>query len=171
MVCNNKLILESHVILYVFWMVWKVEVICQCTEYKNKRRSQGVACRCHRVIFFKWGTFGNLGSAKLFVSFNCINNACWSLYVICSYFPVVHSIVVDCLHRGATIEENISGYELCPSSSRFIFILIWVGVNTICRRSWYIAAHVWKIYDFKIEVVPLVINFSTELTTVVKFEV
>jgi hypothetical protein len=21
-------------------------------------------------------------------------------------------------------------------------------VNTICRRSWYIAAHVWKIYDY-----------------------
>jgi hypothetical protein len=41
-------------------------------------------------------------------------------------------------------------------------------VNTICRRGWYIAAHVWKIYDFKIEVVPLIINFSTELTTVVK---
>jgi hypothetical protein len=37
--------------------------------------------------------------------------------------------------------------------------------------SWYIAAHVWKIYDFKIEVVPLIINFSTELTSVVKFEV
>jgi hypothetical protein len=30
---------------------------------------------------------------------------------------------------------------------------------------------VWKIYDFKIEVVPLIINFSTGLTTVVKFEV
>jgi hypothetical protein len=44
-------------------------------------------------------------------------------------------------------------------------------VNNICRRSWYIAAHFWKIYDFKIEVVPLIINFSTELTTVVKFEV
>jgi hypothetical protein len=41
-------------------------------------------------------------------------------------------------------------------------------VNTICRRSWYIAAHDWKIYDFKIEVVSLIINFSTELTTVVK---
>jgi hypothetical protein len=25
-------------------------------------------------------------------------------------------------------------------------------VNTICRRSWYITAHNWKIYDFKIEV-------------------
>jgi len=25
---------------------------------KNRRRSQGVACRCHQVIFFKWGTFG-----------------------------------------------------------------------------------------------------------------
>jgi hypothetical protein len=44
-------------------------------------------------------------------------------------------------------------------------------INTICRRSWYIAAHIWKIYDFKIEVVPFIINFSTELTTVVKFEV
>jgi hypothetical protein len=44
-------------------------------------------------------------------------------------------------------------------------------VNTICRRSWYIVAHVWKMYDFKIEVVPFIINFSTELTTVVKFEV
>ena len=31
-------------------------------------------------------------------------------------------------------------------------------VNTICRRSWYIAAHVWKIYDFNIEVVPFIIN-------------
>jgi hypothetical protein len=25
-------------------------------------------------------------------------------------------------------------------------------VNTIRRRNWYIAAHIWKIYDFKIEV-------------------
>ena len=45
------------------------------------------------------------------------------------------------------------------------------GVNTICRRSWYIAAYIWKIYDFKIEVVPFIINFCTDLTTVVKFEV
>jgi hypothetical protein len=44
-------------------------------------------------------------------------------------------------------------------------------VNTICRRSWYIAAHIWKIYDFKIEVVPFILNLSTDLTTVVKFEV
>ena len=46
-----------------------------------------------------------------------------------------------------------------------------LDVNTICRRSWYVAAHIWKIYDFKIEVVPFIINISTELTTVVKFEV
>ena len=44
-------------------------------------------------------------------------------------------------------------------------------VNTICRRSWYIAAHIWTIDDFKIEVTPFIINFTTELTTVVKFEV
>jgi hypothetical protein len=41
-------------------------------------------------------------------------------------------------------------------------------VNTICRRSYYFAAHIWKIYDPKIEVVPFIINFSTDLTTVVK---
>ena len=44
-------------------------------------------------------------------------------------------------------------------------------VNTICRKSWYIAAHIWKIYDFKIEIIPFIINFSTELITVVKSEV
>ena len=31
-------------------------------------------------------------------------------------------------------------------------------VDTICRRSWYIAAHIWKIYNFKIEVVPFIIT-------------
>jgi hypothetical protein len=35
-------------------------------------------------------------------------------------------------------------------------------VNTICRRSWYIAAHAWKIYDFKIEVVPLLRGTSDQ---------
>ena len=38
-------------------------------------------------------------------------------------------------------------------------------VNTICRRSWYIAAHIWKIYDFKIEVVPLIINILYDHNT------
>ena len=37
-------------------------------------------------------------------------------------------------------------------------------VNTICRRSWYIAAHVWKIYDYKIEVVPFIINLVLSWT-------
>ena len=40
--------------------------------------------------------------------------------------------------------------------------------STICRRSWYIAAHIRTIYDFKIEVIPFIINLSTELITVVK---
>jgi hypothetical protein len=35
----------------------------------------------------------------------------------------------------------------------------------------FLTAHIWKIYDFKIEVVPFTKNVSTELTTVVKFEV
>jgi len=36
----------------------EVEVIFICTESENIRRSQGVACRCHHAVFFKWGTFG-----------------------------------------------------------------------------------------------------------------
>jgi hypothetical protein len=28
------------------------------TESENRRRSQGIVCRCHQVIFFKWGIFG-----------------------------------------------------------------------------------------------------------------
>ena len=40
-------------------------------------------------------------------------------------------------------------------------------VNTICRRSWYIAEHIWKIYDFKIEVVSFIINFSTKGQTTI----
>jgi hypothetical protein len=40
-------------------------------------------------------------------------------------------------------------------------------VNTISMRSWYIATYIRKIYDFKIEVVPFIINISTDLTTVV----
>jgi hypothetical protein len=40
-----------------------------------------------------------------------------------------------------------------------------MDVNAIFRRSWYIAANSWKSYDFKIEVVPFIINLSTELTT------
>ena len=46
-----------------------------------------------------------------------------------------------------------------------------LDVKTIWRRSLYIAAHIWKIYDFKFEVVPFIINFSTELTTVVKLNI
>jgi hypothetical protein len=38
-------------------------------------------------------------------------------------------------------------------------------VNTICRRSWYIAAHIWKIYDFNILNGTFIINFSTDLTS------
>jgi hypothetical protein len=59
---------------------------------------------------------------------------------------------------------------LSINSSRFEIRIIATGpcktnqlrdVNTICRRSWYIAAHIWKIYDFKIKVVRFIIHFST----------
>jgi hypothetical protein len=53
-----KLILESHVILYLSWLGYKVEVIFICTESENRSRSQGIACHSHKAIFFKWGTFG-----------------------------------------------------------------------------------------------------------------
>jgi hypothetical protein len=42
-------------------------------------------------------------------------------------------------------------------------------VDTICRRSWYIAAHIWKIYDFKIEVIPFIINKIRLIRSLKKF--
>jgi hypothetical protein len=75
---------------------------------------------------------------------------------------------------GGTLFQQVVGIPMgtnCAPLLADLFLYSYESVNTICRRSWYIAAHVWKIYDFKIEVVPLIINFSTELTTVVKFEV
>jgi hypothetical protein len=38
-------------------------------------------------------------------------------------------------------------------------------VNTIWRKIWHIAAYICKIYDFKIEIVPFIINFSTVLAS------
>jgi hypothetical protein len=66
---------------------------------------------------------------------------------------------------GGTLFQQVVGIPMGTNCAQLR------DVNTICRRSWYIAAHIWKIYDLKIEVVPFIINFSTELTTVVKFEV
>jgi hypothetical protein len=39
-------------------------------------------------------------------------------------------------------------------------------INTICRRSWYIAAHIWKIYDYTIEVILFIINFTSSPTCI-----
>jgi hypothetical protein len=81
--------------------------------------------------------------------------------------------IVDALVQKAPcyyqyyIKEIIMG----TVSSRISYELRYVCIYSICRRNWYIAAHIWKIYDFKIEVVPFIMNFSTDLTTVVKCEV
>ena len=44
-------------------------------------------------------------------------------------------------------------------------------VGAVCGGGWYVAAHVWRVYNFEIGVVPLVMGFGAGLTTVVKFEV
>jgi hypothetical protein len=73
------------------------------------------------------------------------------------------------MYKDKEVKKNVKDIFLSMCDVN-IFLTITSSNNTICRRSWYIAAHAWKIYDFKIEVVPFIINFSTELTTVVKFE-
>jgi hypothetical protein len=77
---------------------------------------------------------------------------------------------------GGTLFQQVVGIPMgtnCAPLLADLFLYSYESefLQKLCRRSWYIAAHVWKIYDFKIEVVLLIINFSTELTTVVKFEV
>jgi predicted PurR-regulated permease PerM len=51
--------------------------------------------------------------------------------VICIYTATyISKLVVLTVSAG---RRQTNGYELCPSSSRFIFILIWVGVSSIRR--------------------------------------
>jgi hypothetical protein len=79
------------------------------------------------------------------------------------------------MYKDKEVKKNVKNIFLSMCDVKmfltFTSLNMVLDVNTICGRSWYIAAHVWNIYYFKIEVVPFIINFNTELTTVVKFEV
>jgi hypothetical protein len=70
------------------------------------------------------------------------------------------------------MDQGYTRIRLIRSLQKFIFRdqdLVEI-IFRLCRKDYkYIAANIWKIYDFKIEVVPFIINFSTDLTTVVKF--
>ena len=48
----------SHMSLIRFLIGLKVERFVNERNLKNRGRSQGVACRCHQVIFFKWAHLG-----------------------------------------------------------------------------------------------------------------
>jgi hypothetical protein len=54
-------------------------------------------------------------------------------------------------YNSTYFSNKIQKGKTCYSEEQVILR----DVNTICRRSWYIVAHIWKIYDFKIEVIPL----------------
>jgi hypothetical protein len=62
------------------------------------------------------------------------------------------------MHKDREVKKNVKDIFLSMCDVKiFLTFTSW--------RSWYIAAHVWKIYDFKIEVIPFITTFSTELTT------
>jgi hypothetical protein len=70
----------------------------------NKRRSQGVACRCHRMIFFKWGTFGVIYIYfRLFALF-------WKNKYIFQY------------HSKKSL--NYAGYTVCTSSTTWLRLFL-----------------------------------------------
>jgi histidinol phosphatase-like enzyme len=105
---------------------------------------------------------------------------------MCSNIPIspAYGVYISQLIRYARVSSNYSDFlkrhlylrnRLLDQGYKKICLIRSLyqlrDVNTICKRNWYIAAHILKIYDFKIEVLPFIINVSTELTTVVKFEV
>jgi hypothetical protein len=53
---------------------------------------------------------------------------------------------------GTNCAPLLAALFLYSYESEFLQKLELREADTICRRSWYIAAHIWKIYDFKIEV-------------------
>jgi hypothetical protein len=88
----------------------------------------------------------------------CIANQLRDVSTICR----IHIVK---MYKDKQVKKNVNNIFLSMCDVKIFLTFIQLrDVSTICRRSWYIAAHVWKIYDFKIEVVPCIINFSTELT-------
>ena len=60
-------------------------------------------------------------------------------------------------HLIALVQQPVSQIKMTFQKIRIIVTGPCIAnqlrdVNTICKRGWYIAAHIWKIYDFKIEV-------------------
>jgi hypothetical protein len=97
-----------------------------------------------RIDLSLWFKCGNV---FIFLNFHCMT-------------LLIHlSTIISAYLQLRCLKPNI---VVCP------FVGIPMGTNCAPLL---IAAHVWKIYDFKIEVVPFIINFSTDVTTVVKFEV
>jgi hypothetical protein len=77
---------------------------------------------------------------------------------------------------GGTLFQQVVGIPMgtnCAPLLANLYSYEWEFLQKLVKdkKIWDIGAHIWKIYDFKIEVVPFIINFRTELTTVVKFEV
>ena len=68
-------------------------------------------------------------------------------------------------------QTSVTFHEFCVATTSSCIPNQLRNVYPISRRSWYIAAKVWKIYNFEIEVVVFVIDSGTEMTTGVKFEV
>jgi hypothetical protein len=98
---------------------------------------------------------------------------------LCSTKFIKFGLKIIFIYLASIIKLNYSiPFSICHNTTQrkelfslkgitFAYVLIATGpcianqlrdVNTICRRSWYIAAHVWKIYDFKIEVVPFMFD-------------
>jgi predicted nucleic acid-binding protein len=54
--------------------------------------------------------------------------------------------------RNRLLDQGYKKIRRIRSLKKFIFryqdLVEIYSVNTICRRSWYIAAHIWKIYDY-----------------------
>ena len=62
---------------------------------------------------------------------------CYSEEQVISMLEFLIDNTVSLLWRDTVSagRRHTNGYELCPSSSRFIFILIWVGVSSkACKR-------------------------------------
>jgi hypothetical protein len=90
--------------------------------------------------------FLTMCDVRVFLTFTSLNLVLlWQLlYLFCSSIVIntpVSQIKMTCQ------EIRIIATGLCIANQLR-------DVNTICMRSWYIAAHIWKIYYFKIKVVP-----------------
>jgi hypothetical protein len=111
--------------------------------------------------------FLSMCDVNMFLSFTSLNLVLlWQLLYLLGSSIVIHTVTL--------VQYHVSQMKMTFQEIRIIATGPWIAnqlrdVNTICRRSWYIAAHYWKIYDLRHRIWYCFDNYFTYFVPVFKY--